>query len=764
MKKIPFILLIVVVVCLAAATFFEKYLGRSFVEEYIYGSVWFVALWGVLALFSLWHIIKQKFYRNILAFLLHLSFLVILLGALVTFLTAKRGLLQLRVGEGKSEFVVYEKKKERYVEMPLTIKLDAFTVKNYPGTDAPADYVSTVKIHDNKSGTSFTEDISMNKILSHKGYRFYQSSYDNDGQGSWLSVNTDPWGIAITYTGYFLLFLSMIWILVAPKGRFLQLLRSPLLKKGLMTVVLLSGFYLFASPMATVPKTLSPKKAREFCKVQTRYNDRIVPLQTLACDFTLKMTGDPKYKGFTPEQVFCGWLFFPEDWGNEPMIRVKNSSLQQLLKIQEYASYSDFFTEEGLYRLQSYWMGMKMGKPSPLNKAIKEVDEKIQLLSMLQSGNLLQIFPSAVSNETIWYSPASPLPATLDEHTHLFIKGTLPLLKETVRDDDKEQFCFIMDKVKAFQQKNGGTSVSSSQKIDAEVLYNRLPVTSILFKVNLTLGLLALIYFSVRLLRRNRNNELDADDDTKSSLVRKNKSSDIIYKVLLGLLVASFACLTFYIGLRAYISGRLPMSNGYETMVLLAWCIMLAALLFCRKFRFILSFGFLLSGFCLLVASIGRMNPQITQLVPVLTSPLLSLHVSVIMMSYALLAFTFLNGLLSLLLHLFGRKEENTFQQEETLQVMSQLFLYPAVFLLGAGIFIGAIWANVSWGRYWAWDPKEVWALITFLVYGLALHPVSMKVFRRPAFFHLYLCLAFFTVLMTYFGVNYFLGGMHSYN
>uniref|UniRef100_UPI00259B0C22 cytochrome c biogenesis protein n=1 Tax=Xylanibacter rodentium TaxID=2736289 RepID=UPI00259B0C22 len=163
----------------------------------------------------------------------------------------------------------------------------------------------------------------------------------------------------------------------------------------------------------------------------------------------------------------------------------------------------------------------------------------------------------------------------------------------------------------------------------------------------------------------------------------------------------------------------------------------------------------------LLVASLGQMNPQITPLMPVLLSPWLSVHVSVIMVAYALCAFIMLNGVTALILRALNKGGG---EMQVKLMLVSRIFLYPAVLLLGAGIFIGAVWANVSWGRYWAWDPKEVWALICFLIYGLAFHLQSIPLFRRPLFFHVFMVVAFLSLLMTYFGVNSLLGGMHSYN
>lgn len=229
-------------------------------------------------------------------------------------------------------------------------------------------------------------------------------------------------------------------------------------------------------------------------------------------------------------------------------------------------------------------------------------------------------------------------------------------------------------------------------------------------------------------------------------------------------MAASFAALTVCGALRWIVSGTIPMANGYETMLLMAWCIQFVSIVTYRRFRIMQTFGFLLSGLFLLVAHISGMDPQITHVMPVLSSPLLSIHVSMIMMAFALLSLTFVCGMTALTLHA-ARKGTGveTATDMEALRLLSLLFLYPALATLGAGIFIGAVWANVSWGTYWSWDPKEVWALIVFMVYGCAVHHRSIPQMRRPMFFHAFMTAAFLTILMTYFGVNYFLGGMHSY-
>ena len=275
----------------------------------------------------------------------------------------------------------------------------------------------------------------------------------------------------------------------------------------------------------------------------------------------------------------------------------------------------------------------------------------------------------------------------------------------------------------------------SEARVTAEIVYNRIPAVKIAFMYCLTLGFLA---FGVQVSGRRRP-WLDG--------------------VFQCAVVAAFVCLTLWFAFRWYLAGFVPMSNGFETMLLLAVCVLGVASLLMRRFSFVVPFGLLIAGFALLVAHLSDMNPQITPLMPVLSSPLLSLHVTIMMFSYALFALACLNSGYALWL---SRRETNAARVEQ-LTVLNRLLLHPAVFLLSAGIFIGAIWANVSWGRYWGWDPKEVWALITMLIYSFALHPGLLPALRRPRPFHWFVLLSFLSVLFTYFGVNFLLGGLHSY-
>ncbi len=677
MKRLILIIYVTLVVVLAVATFVEQARGTAFIGAHVYHTHWFVLLWGVLAVCTVVACVRMRLWRRVPLLLLHGSFLVILGGALITFLWGEQGYVHLEEGKTTDRFVVQDSR--HLLPLPFSLRLDSFRIVCYPGTEAPADYVSYIHVSGN-GRESQKASVSMNRIFSCGGYRFYQSSYDPDGRSSWLSVNHDPWGIGVTYAGYALLGLSMLWVLCSRGGEFRRLLRHPLLRMGgFLVLFLLLGTTLQAAERKL--PVLNLKQADSLASVQVIYHDRVVPFNTLARDFVLKLTGKPAYKGLEPEQVIGGWLLHPEVWKDEPMIRIKSAALRRRLGLEsDFARLSDLFDGQ-TYRLQAYWDASDnhSGELSPLDKAIVETDEKVGLILMLQQGTLIR-----------------PLP------------------------DD------------------GSVARLPEAKVRAELLYNRIPFSQVLFMFNLTVGLLA---FAVLLYRGMRRAAAD------SRMLRG------LERFFTGALWAALAFQSLGYALRWYIGGRVPLSNGYETMQFLALATLLLACLFRRRFPFTLPFGFLLSGFALLVSYLGQMNPQITPLMPVLVSPWLSSHVSLIMMSYALFAFMMLNGVLALCVR----------REALRLMLLSRLLLYPAVFFLGAGIFLGAIWANVSWGHYWSWDPKEVWALVTFMVYAVPFHAGSLSRLRKPLFFHVYMMVAFLTVLMTYFGVNYVLGGMHSY-
>lgn len=731
----------ILMVILAVATFFEKSFGTDFVVRYVYHSWWFVLLWGWVAFSGCAALLHRQFRRSLIA--LHASLLLILLGALLTFLTARRGVVHLRQDVPTVSFQKETPQGKVAVRLPFTMRLEQFSVHYHPGSEMPADYETFFTIQEEQTGSPVSGTVSMNRIFPYRGIRFYQTSYDADGKGSYLSLNEDRYGIPVTYAGYFLLFVSLIWMLCDRNGGFRSLWRNPRLHRLMMLYCLL----VLASEARALP-TLREDRAQEFGCLLVSYQGRVCPMQTLALDMVRKLHGSNSYQHYSAEQVMAGLLFYAAEWDAEPLVRVKDDGLRQALQCDKYVSVNQL-VQGGDYVLQPYVEEYYRGKHSKLNKAAVDLDERLQLLALMRQGSMMRVFPARQSDGQIrWYSPVDSLPAATPRAQQLFVREAFGWLYEYgVRREDDAVLRDMLSKIKSYQQQYGGDSVPASFRLRAEHWYNRFPVVGMLYKINLTVGLLLFLTLIFALLK---NRPLP--------YVRNPWMRGGVWVLLGGV----FALLTTHIALRWVICGRLPMGNGYETMLLLAWLVLLLSVLLNCRFPALVSFGFLLSGFFLLVSGLSQMDPVMTHLVPVLSSPLLSIHVSLIMSAYALLSFTALCAIVSLLLQVLHRLPDcRLAERQESLLLLSRLFLYPGIALLAAGIFVGAIWANVSWGRYWGWDPKEVWALINLLLYAVPLH--GFRVFRAPVRYHLYMLFCFLTVLMTYIGVNYFLGGMHSY-
>ena len=751
LKRIAFCLLGILLFVLTIATILEKVNGTEFVNNHIYSSVPFIILWGSTALASLLYMIKRKLYRQWTTFLLHLSFILILVGAFVTWIDDEQGTLQLKLGEKTMSFINKGGEKRT---LPFSISLEDFEIIYYKGTRAPMDYVSRITVSAENNSESLEGEISMNKIFSFMNYRFYQSGYDANGQGTVLSVSHDPYGIGITYTGYSILLVSIILFFLNPQSTFRQLMKSYRnnsqdIKKGCSILFLLfvSTFPMGSRAMAAdhpLPKTLPRETAGRFGDLYILYNDRICPLQTFARDFTIKLYGKPTYHGLTSEQVLTGWLFYYDSWKNEPVIRIKSNEARRLLDIKgQYASVKDFAGNTNEYKLEDAMRQIHLGRQITDRKGIEEANEKFNIISMVCTGALMKIFPyrDAKGNTLQWYAQSDRLPHEMGNEQWTFTRKAMNYVHEQIVMKRFDEVNRLLNKIKQYQQKECGEALPSASRFKAEKLYNQFDYSKPIAIFCLCIGLFAFIYYC------------------RCTVTEKNICCSLAF--IFNLLLCSiFIYLSMTIVLRGYVSNHLPLSNGFETMQFMAWCTVLLTFFLQRKFTLSVPFGFLLCGLTLLVSMFGEQNPRITQLMPVLQSPLLSIHVVAIMTAYSLLAFIMLNGITAVVLHY---STENCETAIDFLQRISRLILYPAVFLLTIGIFIGAVWANVSWGRYWGWDPKEVWALITMLVYALALHPASLKWFRYPMFFHVFGIVAFLTVLITYFGVNFLLGGMHSY-
>ena len=744
LKRTAFSLLGILLLILTIATILEKIYGTDFVNEYIYSSVPFVILWGVTAITSLLYIIKSKLHRQPVIFLLHLSLLFILAGAFTTWIYGEQGTMRVRQGEQQTSFT---DSKGISHQLPFSITLNQFEIIYYKGTLAPMDFISHISVADKDCHRQIQGKVSMNHIFSYQHYRFYQSGYSEDNEGSVFSVSHDPYGIGITYAGYTLLLLSTVFFFFSPQSRFRQLLKSPLLHRSLTVILLLFAFSLnsnFLKANSPSPKVLPREVAEHFGDLYILYNNRICPLQTFARDFTIKLYGSSSYKGLTPEEVLTGWLFYYDSWKNEPIIRIKSNEARKLLEIEgNYARLKDYISTINEYKLEKMMNHIRSGEQVTDKRGIEEADEKFNIINLVCTGAMMKIFPCRnIAGKTLeWYSQSDQLPKDMDNDKWVFIRKSMSYVNEMIVMKKYNDACLLLEKIKKYQQKECDGLLPADNKFKAEKIYNQFDYSKSVAMACICIGLICFIYYC----------------HCMASQKRTSRKAIIILNILLWIV---FTYLSAAICLRGYVSNHLPLSNGFETMQFMAWCTLLLTFLLQRKFAMLLPFGFLLCGLTLMVSMLGESNPQITQLMPVLQSPLLSIHVVVIMIAYSLLAFIMLNGVTAVILH---QSQKECKEQIERLQIISQIILYPAIFLLAIGIFIGAVWANVSWGRYWGWDPKEVWALITMLVYALALHPRSLPWFHRTMFFHVFCITAFITVLITYFGVNFLLGGMHSY-
>lgn len=744
LKRTAFSLLGILLLILTIATILEKIYGTDFVNEYIYSSVPFVILWGVTAITSLLYIIKSKLHRQPVIFLLHLSLLFILAGAFTTWIYGEQGTMRVRQGEQQTSFT---DSKGISHQLPFSITLNQFEIIYYKGTLAPMDFISHISVADKDCHRQIQGKVSMNHIFSYQHYRFYQSGYSEDNEGSVFSVSHDPYGIGITYAGYTLLLLSTVFFFFSPQSRFRQLLKSPLLHRSLTVILLLFAFSLnsnFLKANSPSPKVLPREVAGHFGDLYILYNNRICPLQTFARDFTIKLYGSSSYKGLTPEEVLTGWLFYYDSWKNEPIIRIKSNEARKLLEIEgNYARLKDYISTINEYKLEKMMNHIRSGEQVTDKRGIEEADEKFNIINLVCTGAMMKIFPCRnIAGKTLeWYSQSDQLPQDMDNDKWVFIRKSMSYVNEMIVMKKYNDACLLLEKIKKYQQKECDGLLPADNKFKAEKIYNQFDYSKSVAMACICIGLICFIYYC----------------HCMASQKRTSRKAIIILNILLWIV---FTYLSAAICLRGYVSNHLPLSNGFETMQFMAWCTLLLTFLLQRKFAMLLPFGFLLCGLTLMVSMLGESNPQITQLMPVLQSPLLSIHVVVIMIAYSLLAFIMLNGVTAVILH---QSQKECKEQIERLQIISQIILYPAIFLLAIGIFIGAVWANVSWGRYWGWDPKEVWALITMLVYALALHPRSLPWFHRTMFFHVFCIAAFITVLITYFGVNFLLGGMHSY-
>ncbi|MBO4851233.1 MAG: cytochrome c biogenesis protein CcsA [Prevotella sp.] len=725
-KKLIFALYTLIVVCIGFATIIEKHSGTGFVNEHVYGTWWFAGLWVVLSVAACAYVIRQQLYKRAAVMLLHVAFVVILTGALVTHLFARSGTIRLRTGIPSRTYI---DKDGHYQQLPFSLTLKEFSIIYYPGTDAPLDYQSVIQ---HVGGEDVL--VSMNNIGHIDDYRFFQSSFDSDGKGVSLGVSHDPYGIAITYFGYLLLLAGIIATLLSRKTRMHVLYRKATQS---LAILLPLAFYASSVHADDGLPVVDKEIAHRLGAINVLYNNRICPLNTVATDFITKLSGSASWEGYSADEIFVSWMIYYSPWEKQKLIRVKNHEVQQLLGINgQWASYCDFLDEYHEYKLKKAVEKQKKGDGSHGGKALMEADEKFHVVEMFYRGQFIKMFPYRSGKAVNWYMPGGQsLPKEIPVKEQFFIKQSMDYLTESIVTGQRDRAYELIAKIKLFQNEMTNNQLPSGNKTKAEIFYNTMRCQKWPVFLALTLSLLVCLALIATTWRGTW------------------------FKVLtLSFIVLLATYVMLLLGLRWWLSGHIPVSNGHEVMLFMAWVLLLLTILLRHQFPIVSGFGPLIASFCLLVAMLAGSNSQITPLMPVLQSPLLSIHVMTVMCAYALFALQLLLGVQAFLLI---RKKRN--DELERVTALSQLLLYPAVFLLAIGIFLGAVWANVSWGNYWSWDPKESWALITLMIYAVPFHIKSVGIFRKPCCYHIYMVGAFLAVIITYFGVNYILGGMHGY-
>ena len=645
----------------------------------------------------------------------------------------------------------------RSIELPFSLYLNNFVIERYPGSNSPSSYSSHVSIHEPGKAVQ-PYHIYMNNILKYRGYRFFQSSYDDDELGTILSVNHDWWGTAITYFSYLLLVLGILWSLLNPRTFFRRTVIGKKALSLMVMLVLVSSTSTFAQQQSSL-NNLPPvdkKHAEQFGKMYVQnYKGRTEPLYSYASEILRKLARSERHLGLTPTQILLEMSVNPTLWMDVPIIKVTNGELRSFLGMSgKFASYNDFITSQNGYVLQSA-VNKVYTKPAAqrdkFDKAIMKTDEKVNICYAIFSRNLLKILPvPGNADSTKWYSSTEAYKLAQSSSDSALLVNFMPLyfsaIDKAKQDGDYTQAKQYLAEIASFQQKYAGYELPLEAKTMVEIFYQKLNPFKKLFPYFLTLGMLYLILLITFIVIGKK--------------ISKPVGCFFYYAVLLGFIVQSVG-----IASRWYVSGHAPMSNGYESMIFISWVTVLAGFIFNRRSPFALTATAVLAGLTLMVANLSFMDPEITPLVPVLQSYWLTIHVSVITASYGFLGLGALLGIINQVLIVLRNSKNNqrVWDTINNLTVINHKTLIIGLYLLTIGTFLGAVWANESWGRYWGWDPKETWALISILVYTLVTHARMIPGMRGVFTFNVLSLYGFASILMTYFGVNYYLSGLHSY-
>jgi cytochrome c-type biogenesis protein CcsB len=648
-----------------------------------------------------------------------------------------------------------------YYQTPFFVRLNDFQLKRYPGSNSPASFASEVTLIDGEEETDHR--IFMNNVLDYQGYRFFQASYDQDELGTVLSVNHDFWGTWISYLGYLMMSVGMIATIFSKKTRFSNLRRKLDELRTKRTTTLMMFLLLSTTVVAQDSNTvdslilstpISQEHSNKFGMLVVQdEGGRMKPFGTTTSEILRKVSRKSDYNGLNSNQVVLGMLQNPYLWQLAPMIKVNNDELREKLGLEEkYTSFLSFFSDEAKYVLTNDVQVAYAKKPAERSKYDKEVmavDERVNISYMVYNGSFLRFFPIPDDPSNKWVSPAMSETLLFGDDS-LFVNSILPIyyrsLQQAQKDGDYEVANNTLTAIGNYQKKFGADVYPSDLKLKTEVFYNNAKVFNRLSYFYALVGLVMILLLIQQILKERK---------WRNSIIR-------FAFILVGV---GFVAHTIGLMGRWFISDHAPWSNAYESVIYIAWATILAGFTFARKSLMTVAATAILSSLLLMVAALNWLDPEITNLVPVLDSYWLLIHVAIITASYGFLALGALLGFLNLILMIIQNKT-NKLRIGDSLKELTyinEMSITTGLFMLSIGTFLGGVWANESWGRYWGWDPKETWALASMLIYIFVLHMRFIPKLKGVFAFNFASIVAYGSIVMTYFGVNFYLSGLHSY-
>jgi len=686
---------------------------------------------------------------------------------------------------------------------PFSLKLQHFQMDKYPGSNSPSAYSSDIVLK-KESGQEMPYKIFMNHVLDHQGYRFFQSSFDGDEKGTILSVNHDELGTNVTYIGYTLLFLGM-FVTLFWKGTHFSKLNEQLRSISKSKTLLILLFFLpltkafsqdidmhgtngtdhfkehavkedtdhvhehNVAPQFLSTKNIDPAAFASSIKIDTNHADqfgsllvqnidgRVEPVNTMALEILRRLYGKERFYSLNADQFFLSISTMPFNWVNVPLIKINTKGGEGLLKAVN-ATAEGYTSMVNLIKLNregnaefllsddyTKAFAKKAADQDNYDKVIIELNDKLQAMGLLINGQYLRVFPIAGDKNNTW-AALSPMadPAAAPNAFDRYVTA----VKDAQLSNNWAAADAELKSIKELQQRDGKNVMPSAAKVYWEISYNS---WNIFLNLMISYSILGVIILSLAFMK----------------LFQNAKWLDRLVTGVLILIGIAAALQAIGLGVRWYISGHEPWSNGYEAVLFISWIGVMSGLLMYRNSNaFIPAAGCLIAVILMGFAHGGsQMNPQITPLVPVLKSYWLMIHVAIITSSYGFFGLSALIGTVVLVLYIIDHKKiSGKLKASVTeLTLVNEMSLTVGLFLLTVGTFLGGVWANESWGRYWSWDPKETWAFISVIVYAFVLHVRLIPGLKSKYLFNLLSLIGFSTIIMTYFGVNYYLTGLHSY-